>query len=233
VGGPNYVSQFMDFEETAQPTIGAIRNEHYLMRLAQEWKQELDWGKHKGYESDLKKTVRAINSYLYHYEQEFSQEKDYFHLRGQDNILRYLPVGRVVVRLHADDSLFDVLARITAAKISGCGLDISIPIDLNNRATEFLKGVEGKRLLSGEPVLYQTDRELIENMPKVQRIRYAAPERVPHTVFVEAARTGFYISRAKVLMEGRIELLQYFQEQSICDSYHRYGNLGDRAIIDA
>jgi RHH-type proline utilization regulon transcriptional repressor/proline dehydrogenase/delta 1-pyrroline-5-carboxylate dehydrogenase len=32
-------------------------------------------------------------------------------------------------------------------------------------------------------------------------------------------------------MEGRIELLHYFQQQSICDSYHRYGNLGERAQV--
>ena len=61
-----------------------------------------------------------FQSYLYHFEQEFSREKDYFHLRGQDNILRYLPIGTVVVRLHKEDSLFDVLARIAAVKISGC-----------------------------------------------------------------------------------------------------------------
>ena len=27
-----------------------------------------------------------------------------------------------------------------------------------------------------------------------------------------------------------IELLQYYQQQSICNNYHRYGNLGDRAL---
>jgi RHH-type proline utilization regulon transcriptional repressor/proline dehydrogenase/delta 1-pyrroline-5-carboxylate dehydrogenase len=32
-------------------------------------------------------------------------------------------------------------------------------------------------------------------------------------------------------MEGRIELLHYVINQSICDSYHRYGNLGDRALL--
>ena len=32
-------------------------------------------------------------------------------------------------------------------------------------------------------------------------------------------------------MEGRIELLQYFRQQSVCDNYHRYGNLGDRAVV--
>ncbi len=67
-------------------------------------------------------------------------------------------------------------------------------------------------------------------MPKIDRIRYAAPERVPRDVYSAAAETGFYIARAPVLMDGRIELLQYYRQQSICDNYHRYGNLGDRAI---
>jgi len=68
-------------------------------------------------------------------------------------------------------------------------------------------------------------------MAVVQRIRYAAPERVPETVMAAAAKRGFYIARTPVLMEGRIELLHYCQNQSICDTYHRYGNLGDRSIL--
>ena len=30
-------------------------------------------------------------------------------------------------------------------------------------------------------------------------------------------------------MDGRIELLWYVREQSVSTSYHRYGNLGQRA----
>jgi RHH-type proline utilization regulon transcriptional repressor/proline dehydrogenase/delta 1-pyrroline-5-carboxylate dehydrogenase len=232
VGGPNYVSQFMAFEETGDPPTGAIRDESYLLRLAGEWKLELLWGKHGKWKTDLHKTVQAIKSYLYNFEQEFSQEKDYFHLRGQDNILRYLPVGTVLVRLHEDDSLFDVLGRIAAVKVSGCGLVVSIPTGLTNGVTDFLGATEGKRIVGDAPVVRQSDSELIQYIAKVQRIRYAAADRVPAAVLEEAAKTGFYISRANVFMEGRLELLQYFQEQSICDNYHRYGNLGDRAIID-
>jgi RHH-type transcriptional regulator, proline utilization regulon repressor / proline dehydrogenase / delta 1-pyrroline-5-carboxylate dehydrogenase len=228
VGGPNYVTQFMDFYETTFPSIGAICTDHYLLRLAQEWRLELYWGKHRQFKNDLTKTVYALKSYLYHFEQEFSKEKDYFHIRGQDNILRYIPAGKVVVRLHEDDTLFDVLARIAAVKISKCSLLISAPVRLNNPVTEFLHDKEGKRLVGSTPILFETDKELINKMPEVQRIRYAAPERVPDVVFEGAAGTGFYISRTKVLMEGRIELLQYFQEQSISDNYHRYGNLGER-----
>ena len=232
VGGPNYVSQLMEFEETAEPPIGAIQGEYYLLWLAREWKVELLWGKHEEFKTELKKTVQAIKSYIYNFEQEFSREKDYFHLRGQDNILRYLPVGTVLVRLHEDDSLFDVLGRIAAVKVSGCDLVISIPADLKNSATGFLNDKEGKRIVGDAPVLRQTDSELIQYIPKVQRIRYASPDRVPAAVLKEAAKTGFYISRTKVFMEGRLELLQYFQEQSICDNYHRYGNLGERGLLN-
>ncbi len=68
-------------------------------------------------------------------------------------------------------------------------------------------------------------------MPQVQRIRYAAPDRVPDAVFQAAAQTGFYMARTPVMMQGRIEMLQYLQEQSICNNYHRYGNLGERVLV--
>ena len=76
----------------------------------------------------------------------------------------------------------------------------------------------------------QTDQELMALMPDVQRFRYADQSRVPESVFKAAAKIGFFISREKVLMEGRIELLRYFKEQSICIDYHRYGNLGERSM---
>ncbi|MFH1991543.1 MAG: aldehyde dehydrogenase family protein [Pseudomonadota bacterium] len=230
-GGPNYVSQFMDFEEVDLPFVGAIQDDHALLRLAAEWKQKLNWGQLGEFEIDLLKTIRAVKSYLYHWEQEFSQEKDYFHLRGQDNIVRYLPVGTVVVRIHPDDSLFDVLARVAAVKISGCNLLISLTRGLNNKVTEFLKNNPGKRFIDDTAVTEQSDKDLVAIIPGIQRIRYAAPGRVPEDVFRAAARTGLYISRTPVLMEGRIEVLQYLREQSICNNYHRYGNLGERALI--
>ncbi|MDZ7724123.1 MAG: hypothetical protein U5R06_15275 [candidate division KSB1 bacterium] len=56
-------------------------------------------------------------------------------------------------------------------------------------------------------------------------------DRVPQPVFKAAAETGFYIARTPVMMEGRIELLQYFQQQAVCNTYHRYGNLGERTHL--
>ena len=53
---------------------------------------------------------------------------------------------------------------------------------------------------------------------------------IQYEVFEVAAKTGFHIARTPVMVEGSIELLQYYQQQSICNNYHRYGNLGERAF---
>jgi RHH-type proline utilization regulon transcriptional repressor/proline dehydrogenase/delta 1-pyrroline-5-carboxylate dehydrogenase len=221
----------MNFEETGLPPIGAIQQDSEILRLSRRWRIKLDGNHFPGIEADISKTIRAIQSYLYRAEQDFRVEKDYFHLRGQDNIVRFLPVGTVAVRIHGDDSLFETLARIAAVRVSGCSLLVSIPPSLVNTTTAFLGSKEGQTLLKSARVVRQTDRDLIQILSKIQRIRYAHPDRVPSAVLVAGAEKGFYISRMPVLMEGRIELLQYFQEQSICDNYHRYGNLGERAMV--
>jgi RHH-type transcriptional regulator, proline utilization regulon repressor / proline dehydrogenase / delta 1-pyrroline-5-carboxylate dehydrogenase len=100
---------------------------------------------------------------------------------------------------------------------------------LHNAVTQFIDSSEGRRLLDRRSVLRETDDDLIAKIPKIDRIRFAAPERVPLRLFKAAAKTGFYIARSPVRMEGRIELLHYYRQQSICHTYHRYGNLGDRS----
>jgi RHH-type transcriptional regulator, proline utilization regulon repressor / proline dehydrogenase / delta 1-pyrroline-5-carboxylate dehydrogenase len=229
-GGPNYVAQFMDYDDTGLPEVGPIRRPHSLLNLAQRWQSKLNWGGFAEHREDLRRTVRAIKSYLYRFETEFSRETDYFHLRGQDNILRYLPVGEVVVRLHPSDTLFETLARIAAVQISGCTLKISLPPKLRNSVVGFLEETEGWGLIGEAPCVRESDAELAAGIPRTDRIRYAAPDRVPREVYHSAASHGFYIARTPVTMEGRIELLQYCRQQSICYNYHRYGNLGDRAI---
>lgn len=230
-GSPDYVAQFMHFEETGYPQIGVIKNDSKWLRVIQHWRQKINWGQLPGLEAELRKTIHAIKSYLYHMEQTFSRESDYFHLRGQDNILRYLPIGKVVIRMHPDDTLFETLARISAAVITGCIPILSIPDGLKNTVTSFLVSSDTAHLLENLRVLIQDDSALIEMIPAIDRIRYAGDDRVPGSVLSAAADNGFYISRTPVLMEGRIELLQYYRQQSICNNYHRYGNLGERTLV--
>jgi RHH-type proline utilization regulon transcriptional repressor/proline dehydrogenase/delta 1-pyrroline-5-carboxylate dehydrogenase len=228
-GGPHYVTQFFEAEEIGPPQQGPLGATHPLLRLAQRWQLRLDWNRFGADAGDIRKTLLAIRSYLFHVEAEFSRELDFFHLRGQDNVLRHLPVGTVVVRLHPQDGLFESLARIAAVRATGNRLRVSIPKGVDTPATRFLYGPEGLRLIGKEPMFQETDGELIALIPEIDRIRYAAPDRVPPEVYAAAAESGFYIARTPVLMEGRIELLQYYRQQSVCTNYHRYGNLGLRA----
>jgi RHH-type proline utilization regulon transcriptional repressor/proline dehydrogenase/delta 1-pyrroline-5-carboxylate dehydrogenase len=230
-GGPNYVSQFMDFADTDLPEIDTIDREHALLRVVLEWRRERLWGKYASLTVEIEKTVRAVKSYLFHADQEFRRAKDYFHLRGQDNLHRYRPLGVIVIRLHPDDRLFDVLARIAATKIAGSVPVFSLPAELNNEVTAFLDTPAAREFMRGVVVRRQSDDQLAASLAVVDRIRYAAPDRVPESILAAAARRGFYIARTPVVMEGRIEMIHYYQNQSICDTYHRYGNLGDRTRL--
>ena len=229
-GSLDYVTQFMKWNETDYPGIGVIDQDHKLLQCARELRLLIQWNKLSSLKTDIYKAIRAIESYLYSMQEKFSKVEDYFHLRGQDNLLRYMPIKEMMIRLHPADTLFETLARIAAAKIAGCTIRLSKPENMINEVTDFLGDRYGKTFLDGLVVNDLSDEELIQQMGFLGRIRYAAPDRVPEKVFEAAAETGFYISRAPVFMEGRLELLQYFQQQAICDSYHRYGNLGERTL---
>jgi len=58
---------------------------------------------------------------------EFGKEHDHFLLVGQDNVRRYLPLENVRVRVHADDSAFDIFTRVIAAHVAGCRVTVSAP----------------------------------------------------------------------------------------------------------
>ncbi len=79
--------------------------------------------------------------------------------------------------------------------------------------------------------LQESDEELAEAIARgqVDRVRYAAPGLVPSVVQRAAAEQFIYVADAPVCPVGRVELLWYVREQSVCIDYHRYGNLGFRA----
>jgi RHH-type proline utilization regulon transcriptional repressor/proline dehydrogenase/delta 1-pyrroline-5-carboxylate dehydrogenase len=143
-------------------------------------------------------------------------------------LFRYLPLGKVTVRLHPDDELFETLIRIAAARIAKCKVEVSLPPNLENTVTEFLSTTEGRRLCDSVEIRSETDKELCGRLTEIDRIRYAHPDRVPLEIHQATAKLGKHISRHIPLAEGRIEMLRYLQEQSLSIDYHRYGNLGER-----
>jgi RHH-type proline utilization regulon transcriptional repressor/proline dehydrogenase/delta 1-pyrroline-5-carboxylate dehydrogenase len=227
-GGPNYVAQLMDFEECGDPKQSQSLPDPQLAELRARLleRAELPDGVPP---EEVSRVVVAIGSYDLNVRQEFGKTHDHFRLVGQDNLRRYRPVREIRIRLHPDDTFFELYARVAAAKAVGCRVTVSSPPDAE---------VAGLLLLEEltEPwggaieFVEETEAGLAEvvRASQTDRVRYAAPDRVPPEIFAAARESGFFLARAPVLAEGRIELLWYLREQSISCDYHRYGNLGQR-----
>lgn len=225
----NYVTQFMDFNEIAKPLVQSSQT-HPLIDVVKGWKKDAAKGIHVQFEPDFDKLEAAIYSYVENYENEFSKDHDFFKIRGEDNIFRYLPLSKVAIRVAKEDSLFEVVSRILAAKVSKVGLHVSIEASLETPVASFLFENRDKIFDKHDNLVRETQEEFIAQFNAFERIIYADVSRVPREVFEAAASSVKYIVRQKPMMEGRLELLNYFQEQSISHSYHRYGNLGVRGL---
>jgi len=182
---------------------------------------------------DIARTVAAIESYRHWSAAEFHAAHDHFRLLGEDNFRRYLPIEHLRVRVHPDDTLFDVFARASAARAAGCRLTISSPPTLTGPAADAVRLLDELTDPWGAAIEFvvESDAELARAIQSHQadRVRYAAPGRVPLEVRTAAAEVLQYIADTPPLAHGRVELLWYFQEQSLSHLYHRYGNLGLRA----
>jgi RHH-type proline utilization regulon transcriptional repressor/proline dehydrogenase/delta 1-pyrroline-5-carboxylate dehydrogenase len=77
----------------------------------------------------------------------------------------------------------------------------------------------------------ETDEQLAAAIRAGQtdRVRFAAPDRVPPAVQQAGNEAGGVIVSTPVSGQGRLEMLWYLREQSVSTDYHRYGNLGVRA----
>jgi RHH-type proline utilization regulon transcriptional repressor/proline dehydrogenase/delta 1-pyrroline-5-carboxylate dehydrogenase len=172
---------------------------------------------------------QALASYEHWWEAEFSRDHDHFRSLGEDNIRRYVPFSVIRVRFTEADTLFELVARAAAVRITGARVVISSDERFQHPQIRLLDDCTDT-WAAGIEFVTETDEALINTLvtQKDERIRYAAPNRVPPKVRAAAAENGVWIADQDVLAAGRVELLWYLREQSISHSYHRYGNLGAR-----
>ena len=231
-GGPNYVAQFMAFE-SAVSTQRTVHSHTDLgdtglddfceaLRMAAA-RGELD-------PAEAEKIVAAAQSYEHWMAAEFDLAHDHFQLLGEDNYRSYVPLGEVRVRVHEQDSAFEIMARVLASRSAGCRTVVSSPTDQQISAVRLLDEITDDWAGAIEFV-EESDAELAQAVREghVERLRFAAPERVPFILRTAAAVDGAYHADVPVSSHGRVELLWYFREQTLSHLYHRYGNLGVRS----
>ena len=189
-GGPNYVAQLMDFRdgevgagslEVADPDLGDLR-----------WRLQQPGPPGVAADGDeLHRVTAALDSYCANSQEEFGRTHDHFRLVGQDNLRRYLPVRRLHIRLDPRDSLFEIYARVCAAKAVGCRAKVSFPRGWWSPATDWLQELTAS-WNEGVEFFEETDDELASRVREgeTDRVRFAAPERVPEIVFRAASASG-------------------------------------------
>ncbi|PID48307.1 MAG: aldehyde dehydrogenase [Proteobacteria bacterium] len=229
VGVFNYVTQFMDFTESSSP---AVKKEYYhkLIPLIKQWLKDADNGIHREFLEDFGKLELALQSYVYNYKTEFDAEHDYCNIRGEDNIFRYIPLKKVALRVLEDDSLFEILSRIIATKVSKVSLHVSVDASANSNAISFLFENKDSIFDKEDVLLRENEESFVSSAQDTQRVLYAKIEKVSDYVYEQMSKIPIFIVRHQPFMDGRLELLNYFEEQSVSHSYHRYGNLGARGI---
>ena len=216
----NYITQFIEVKETKIPKVAKKYNTD-LTRFIE------NCASSQNNKEDFEKLSVALQSYYENFENEFSVSKDYAKVRGEDNNFRYLPLDNVLIRVSSDDTLFDTVSRILAAKVSSVRFKVSI--ENNNLVQSFLSNAQ-ELFGARDGMVVQTNDEMIKTMDKFDRVIYSDISKVPQNVFKKSADSLTFIVRAKPMMEGRLELLNYFIEQSISHSFHRYGNIGARGL---
>ncbi len=209
----NYITQFVNFTEKDTP------------KVSKKYTNDLTTFIDGCDIEDKEKLQIALQSYLENYENEFSVEKDYCNVRGEDNHFRYLSLKNVVIRVEKDDTIFEVVSRILASRVSK--VDFTVSINENQNVFEFLES--SKELFAvNDSLIKQNDDEFAKTLQQFERVIYSNTDKVPTQIFESSIKTTTFIVRQPPMMEGRLELLNYFEEQSISHSYHRYGNIGAR-----
>ncbi len=231
-GGPNYVATLMKFRADSAPQDRPLDrketslDDFCLALRAAATRSHLD-------SSEINQVVGATQSYEHWMATEFGHPHDHFQLLGEDNVRRYLPFSEITLRVHVDDTLFEIFARALAARAAGCRTVVSSPPDFDSADVKLLDQLTHPWAGAIE-FIEESDKQLAEalNGEHFVRLRYAHPSRVPQAVRAAAAKEGTYIADTPVSAHGRVELLWYFQEQSLSHVYHRYGNLGRRSRRD-
>ena len=232
-GGPNYVAQFMRFESVPSAHTASAALPHVadpqIIELLDEFRLRPPPDITS---SDVERLQRAAASYEAAWRDEFSRTHDHFRLLGQDNLRRYVPFRSVRVRVEPDDTTFEIVARVFAARTVGARIVVSHAADPRPLLAWLEHYTHG---WAGDIEFWtESDADLADEFAGFaphgsQRVRFASPDRVAACLRQAAAETGAYLADEPVLDIGRIELLWYVREQSVCHDYHRYGNLGGRA----
>ncbi len=223
-GGFNYVTQFLDIKFDGD-TSDENANHPYIEKIQEILKDELQ------YADILKESIKTLKNFAYYLDKEFLQEHDYSHIRGESNIIQYLNLKNITLVIDENNSMYEILCSIGAAKMSGSILHVSILNKFNSPELLWLLDKKNLLLDEGDRILHENENEMIQSIKTSQRTRYLNSQNIKPSVYSAISKDAVHIASEPFVAHGRVELMHYFIEQSISDNYHRYGNLGLNGLV--
>ncbi|EAJ2129683.1 aldehyde dehydrogenase family protein [Campylobacter upsaliensis] len=220
VGIYNYITQFMDIEAKTDTNLLDSPLANALEKLSK--------ASDESTQATLANAALMAKSYAYHYKHEFSVARDYVNIRGEDNLFSYTRIKNLAFRVCEQDSLQDILGVIIGCHTLGLSPLVSYDSTQSSIIKELKKICKAVDL--GADFVEENEEQFIAKISKFERIRYHAKADKNSPLYQAAAKEAKIIIRDKPLLNGRFELLFYHNEKALSVSYHRYGNLGIRAL---
>lgn len=215
-GGPNYLLQFMHATQKYLPKEKAPVN-IWVNRLST-FLEKFDLST-----EELGTWYVSVANYAFWW-QRFKRDYDPTKIVGQDNIQRYVPYKKIVLRLYPENAPLDYLRLFAAA------LTTETPIQISwlRKGKQFPPNANWQALLPLFNLTEESEEEFLDRVRSgdIKRVRMIS--KASKELLSASSTSACYINDAPVLANGRLELLHYLREVSLSIDYHRYGNLGLR-----
>lgn len=235
-GSYNYVAQFVDIipNNSTQENTDLNTNLHMGHSFIDSMQYLINITQDEGIKNELKAFLQTAKSYAYFHENEFLQKRDFVHIRGEDNLFYYVPVKSVIYRVRKKDSLSDILSIIASTQMINAKLTISLKATEMSESLGFVLEHIKTLQLKNITIEYQSLEQFIESAGEYELIRYLESPDNENLVYKEligqGRAKGKLIAYHKPYANGYFELLYYHTERAASIAFHRYGNLGRRAL---
>ena len=202
-GGSNYAAQLTRWRNIRNPALRSdvdIEMASMLRSLSRELNQ-----------SDQESLLAAAMSDSYWWEKEFSLSHDPSGLIFESNIFRYRPLPLLAIRVGGESEMLCAARTLIAAKKSKSNVFVSVSPNFTHDLTE-----QGATTQDDGGFL----RWALANRPA--RIRLVSGD---YDELVAKLGPSCFVDTRPMMLNGRIELPRYLQEQSVSETLHRFGNL--------
>ena len=215
-GGSNYLLQFMHATQKHLPKEKAPVN-IWVNRLST-FLEKFDLST-----EELGTWYVSVANYAFWW-QRFKRDYDPTKIVGQDNLQRYVPHKKIVLRLYPENAPLDYLRLFAAA------LTTETPVQISwlRKGKQFPPSANWQALLPFFNLTEETEEEFLDRVRSGDIKRLRMISKPSKELLLASSISACYINDAPVLANGRLELLHYLREVSLSIDYHRYGNLGLR-----